>query len=98
DVEASAPPGCFIATAANGTYQAAYLPILRNFRDHYLLPSALGTGLPVYAVAWLAQESIEPQLLFCLGFLLLALLWKVRLKIRAALAAVFGLSAAIGPL
>ncbi|MCK5552885.1 MAG: hypothetical protein KAJ09_07060, partial [Deltaproteobacteria bacterium] len=37
--------GCFIATAAYGSYAEGYVMALRNFRDQYLLPHGLGKSL-----------------------------------------------------
>ncbi|RKY29662.1 MAG: hypothetical protein DRP67_06185, partial [Candidatus Omnitrophota bacterium] len=34
--------GCFIATAAYGSYQQKYVRILREFRDKYLLTNRIG--------------------------------------------------------
>ncbi len=34
--------GCFIATAAYGSYMEAHVQILRNFRDTFLMPSSMG--------------------------------------------------------
>ncbi|MCK5293040.1 MAG: hypothetical protein KAJ49_00165, partial [Arcobacteraceae bacterium] len=40
----STPPkeGCFIATAAYGSYFETHVKVLRNFRDNYLLTNSLG--------------------------------------------------------
>ena len=39
--------GCFIATAAYGSYLDPHVMALRNFRDHILLQSELGTDFVV---------------------------------------------------
>ena len=36
--------GCFIATAAYGSYMEKHVQILRNFRDAFLLPSRVGSA------------------------------------------------------
>lgn len=56
--------GCFIATAAYGSYQEPHVQILRQFRDNVLLRSAAGTSFvkwyyrvsPAYAV-WIAEHD-----------------------------------------
>ncbi len=45
--------GCFIATAAYGSYSAAQVKTLRDFRDHYLLTNAPGRAF----VAWYYTHS-----------------------------------------
>jgi hypothetical protein len=45
--------GCFIATAAYGSYSAAQVKTLRDFRDHYLLTNAPGRAF----VSWYYANS-----------------------------------------
>ena len=45
--------GCFIATAAYGSYSAAQVKTLRDFRDHYLLTNAPGRAF----VGWYYANS-----------------------------------------
>lgn len=45
--------GCFIATAAFGSYQSGYVKLLREFRDKYLLTSEWGRKF----VDWYYQSS-----------------------------------------
>jgi hypothetical protein len=40
--------GCFIATAAYGSYLDPHVNVLRNFRDHVLMKSAVGAGFVKY--------------------------------------------------
>lgn len=43
--------GCFIATAAYGSYEHQYLHVLRDFRDDYLLPTEAGKAFVDYYYA-----------------------------------------------
>lgn len=59
-----APGGCFIATAAFGSYESDWVYILRDFRDEVLLPSAMGHGFVDWyyahsppAAAWIAERG-----------------------------------------
>jgi hypothetical protein len=60
-----APGGCFIATAAFGSYESRWVYVLRDFRDDVLLPTTLGRDLvdwyyahsPRYA-DWIARHAV----------------------------------------
>jgi len=45
DVGTSSGGGCFIATAAYGSYLDPHVMVLRKFRDNYLLTNSIGTQL-----------------------------------------------------
>lgn len=45
DISLTCPGGCFIATAAYGSYLDPHVETLRKFRDDYLLTNPVGEGL-----------------------------------------------------
>jgi hypothetical protein len=56
--------GCFIATAAFGSYESGWVYILRDFRDRVLLPTTVGHSFVDWyyansppAAAWIAERS-----------------------------------------
>ena len=61
--EGGAAGGCFIATAAFGSYESGWVHVLRDFRDEVLLPTSLGHDLVEWyyahsppAAAWLTRH------------------------------------------
>ena len=74
--------GCFIATAAYGSYEAPYVRYLRDFRDEYLLTNKPGmwfvkqyyTYSPEYA-DWLKEHSAARAVVRILLLPLIALAW-----------------------
>ncbi|UCF30189.1 MAG: hypothetical protein JSV26_08955, partial [bacterium] len=74
--------GCFIATAAYGSYEAPYVKLLRQFRDRYLLTNSPGrwfvdqyyTHSPRYA-QWLSRHENARKVVRVLLIPLIAVAW-----------------------
>ncbi|MBF0262119.1 MAG: Ig-like domain-containing protein, partial [Magnetococcales bacterium] len=74
--------GCFIATAAYGSYEEPHVQLLREFRDRYLLTNALGswfveqyyTHSPV-AADWLREHDAVKPVVRVLLLPLIGLSW-----------------------
>lgn len=57
---AAKPGGCFIATAAFGSYDAEEVRVLRRFRDRVLLNSRLGTRLT--SIYYRVSPTLAPRI------------------------------------
>ena len=96
-------PGCFIATAAYGSYEHDYLHVLRDFRDNVLMTNTAGQWFvdryyensPPIA-AWLAEREWAKSITRILLLPLIVFAWLAQASLGVQLSAVAGVFMLVG--